>query len=140
MGRVLVLDDVTEQKHAEARASLFYELSAKDGKSDSIPMVLMYRAFDEMVIEVNRTFLLALGFERMKLLGRTMLDARLWEPYQRTEFMRAFNRDRSLKEYDIVLKHYNGRNQLLTISAQSVEIGKTSYVVILARTKPVQLA
>ena len=138
MGRVLVLDDVTEQKHAEARASLFYELGAKDGKTDSIPMVLMYRAFDEMIIEVNRAFLLALGFERMKLLGRTMLDARLWEPHQRTEFMRAFNRDRLLKEYDLILKHYNGKDQRLTVSAQSVDIGGVSYVVILAHTQPNQ--
>jgi PAS domain S-box-containing protein len=137
MGRVFVLDDVTEQKHAEARASLFYELSAKDGKADSIPMVLMYRAFDEMIIEVNRAFLLALGFERMKLLGRTMLDARLWEPHQRTEFMRAFSRDRLLKEYELILKHYNGRDQRLTVSAQSVDIGGVSYVVILAHTQPV---
>lgn len=135
MGRVFVLDDVTEQKHAEARATLFYELSAKGGKSDSIPMVLMYRAFDEMIIEVNRAFLLALGFERMKLLGRTMLDARLWEPHQRAEFMRSFNRNRSLKEYELVLKHYNGTDQHLTISAQSVEINGISYVVILAHTQ-----
>ena len=138
MGRVLVLDDVTEQKHAEARASLFYELGAKDGKTDSIPMVLMYRAFDEMIIEVNRAFLLTLGFERMKLLGRTMLDARLWEPHQRTEFMRAFNRDRLLKEYDLILKHYNGKDQRLTVSAQSVDISGVSYVVILAHTQPNQ--
>jgi PAS domain S-box-containing protein len=140
MGRVLVLDDVTEQKHAEARATLFYELSAKDGKSDHIPMVMMYRVFDEMIIEVNRAFLLALGFERMKLLGRTMLDARLWEPHQRAEFLRAFNRTRSLQEYQLTLKHYNGIDQALVVSAQSVEISGTSYVVLLAHKQAGQSA
>lgn len=135
MGRVLVLDDMTEQKQAEARASLFYEHDIKDGKSDRIPMVLMYRSFDEMIIEVNRAFLLTLGFERMKLLGRTMLEARLWEPYHRTEFLRAFNRDRSLKEYPLMLKHYKGADQPLTVSAQSVEIGGTAYVMILAQAQ-----
>ena len=135
MGRVLVLDDVTEQKQAEARASLFYELSAKSGKTDRIPMVLMYRVFDEMIIEVNRSFLLALGFERMKLLGKTMLEARLWEPYRRAEFLRTFDKDQTLKEYSLVLKHYNGTDCPLTISAYSVEIGGTAYMVILAQTQ-----
>jgi len=135
MGRVLVLDDVTGQKKAEARATLFYEVTAKDGKSDRIPMVLMYRAFDEMIIEVNRTFLLALGFERMKLLGRTMLEAHLWEPFKRTDFLRAFNKNRSLTEYSLVLKNSNGTDQPLTISAQAMDIGGTAYVVILAHTQ-----
>jgi len=135
MGRVYVLDDVTEQKQAEARATLFYELSAKSGKTDRIPMVLMYRVFDEMIIEVNRSFLLALGFERMKLLGRTMLEARLWEPFQRVEFLRAFNQNRTLKEYSLKLMHYNGTNRQLLISAQYVDIGGIAYVVILAQTQ-----
>ena len=133
MGRVYVLDDVTEQKQAEARATLFYELSAKSGNTDRIPMVLMYRVFDEMIIEVNRSFLLALGFERMKLLGRTMLDARLWEPFQRVEFLRAFNQNRTLKEYSLKLKHYNGTDRRLNVSAQYVDIGGIAYAVILAQ-------
>jgi len=135
MGRVLVLDDVTEQKQAEARASLFYELSAKNGKMDRIPMVLMYRVFDEMIIEVNRSFLLALGFERMKLLGKTMLEARLWEPHRRAEFLRAFNQNHTLNEYSMMLKRYNGMDCPLNVSAHSVEVGGTAYVVILAQTQ-----
>jgi PAS domain S-box-containing protein len=98
-------------------------------------MVLMYRVFDEMIIEVNRSFLLALGFERMKLLGRTMLEARLWEPFQRTEFLRALNQNRSLKEIPLVLKHYNGTSRQLIVSAQIVDIGGTSYVVLLAQVQ-----
>lgn len=132
MGRVIVLDDMTEQKQAESRALLFYELSARGEKSKRIPMVLMYRVFDEMIIEVNRSLLLALGFERMKLLGRTMLEARLWEPHQRAEFLRALNKDRSLSEFSLALNHYNGRSQMLTVSAQHLEIGGTAYIVILA--------
>jgi PAS domain S-box-containing protein len=135
MGRVFVLNDVTEQKQAEARATLFYDLSAKSGKTDRIPMVLMYRVFDEMIIEVNRSFLLALGFERMKLLGRTMLEARLWEPFQRAEFLRAFNQNHSLKEYSLMLKHYNGTDRPLIVSAQSIDVGGTAYVVLLVQTQ-----
>ena len=132
MGRVIVLDDMTEQKKAEARATLFYELSAKGDKSKRIPMVLMYRAFDEMIIEVNRSFLLVLGFERMKLLGRTMLETRLWEPHQRAEFLRDLSKARSLKEYSMTFKHYNGSSRPLMVSAQHLDISDTSYVVILA--------
>ncbi|MBK9926128.1 MAG: PAS domain S-box protein [Anaerolineales bacterium] len=135
MGRVLVLKDVTEQKQAETRATLFYELRAQNGKADRIPMVLMYRVFDEMIIEVNRAFLLVMGYERMKLLGRSMLDGRLWEPYQRAEFLRAFNRERTLHEYPLTLKHYNGTDRALIASIQPVEIGGTSYVVILAHVQ-----
>lgn len=133
VGRVLVLSDVTEQKQAEARATFFYDINAKSGKNDRIPMVLMYRVFDEMIIEVNRALLLALGFERMKLLGRTMLEARIWEPFQRAEFLRAFNQNRSLKEYTLMLNHYNGSTRQLLVSAQLLEIGGTAYVVFLAQ-------
>lgn len=135
VGRVLVLSDITEQKQAESRATLFYDINAKSGKTDRIPMVLMYRVFDEMIIEVNRAFLLALGYERMKLLGRTMLEARLWAPFQRAEFQRAFNQNRSLKEYSLVLKHYNGTDRMLNVSALSMEIGGTAYVIILGQTQ-----
>jgi PAS domain S-box-containing protein len=135
VGRVLVLSDITEQKQAESRATLFYDINAKSGKTGRIPMVLMYRVFDEMIIEVNRAFLLALGYERMKLLGRTMLEARLWAPFQRAEFQRAFNQNRSLKEYSLVLKHYNGTDRMLNVSAQSMEIGGTAYIIILGQTQ-----
>lgn len=139
MGRVLVLDDITEQKQAETRATLFYDLHAKGNKTEHIPLVLMYRVYDEMIIEVNRSFLLAFGFERMKLLGRTMLEIRLWEPSQRAEFLRALSQDHSLKEYPLTLKHYNGNDHLLTISAQLLDISGTSYVVILAENRAIKI-
>lgn len=132
MGRVIVLDDVTEQKQTEVRSLIFYDLGTRGEKSKRIPMVLMYRVFDEMIVEVNRNLLLALGFERMKLLGRTMLEARLWEPYQRAEFLRMLDQERSLSEFAMTLNHYNGRTQPLTVTAQTLEIGGVSYVVILA--------
>jgi PAS domain S-box-containing protein len=135
MGRVLVLDDMTEQKQAEARAQLFNEINVRGGKSGRTPMVLMYRVFDEKIIEVNRSTLLALGFERMKLLGRTLLEARLWEPFQRAEFLRALNQSHSLKEYPLVLKHYNGQDRPLSVTAQLLEIGGDAYVVILAESQ-----
>ena len=135
MGRVLVLDDITVQKQAEARATMFYDVRAQGDRTDRIPLVLMYRVYDEMIIEVNRSFLLALGFERMKLLGHTMLEARLWEPYQRTDFLRALGQDSALKEYPILLRHYNGRDYPLTISAQLVDVGGVSYVIMLAQSQ-----
>lgn len=135
MGRVLVLDDITVQKQAEARATMFYDVRAQGDRTDRIPLVLMYRVYDEMIIEVNRSFLLALGFERMKLLGHTMLEARLWEPYQRAEFLRTLSQEISLKEYSIVLRHYNGRDYPLTISAQLVDVGGVSYVIMLAQSQ-----
>ena len=132
MGRVLVLDDITEQKKAESRATLFYDSQAHTGKSDHIPMVLMYRVYDEMIIEVNRAFLLKLGFERMKLLGHTMLETRLWEPYERTEFLRALGQERALNEYSLTLKHYNGRDHRLKVTAHVLDFGDASYVLLLA--------
>jgi PAS domain S-box-containing protein len=135
MGRVLVLDDITEQKQAEVRATSFYDFHAKENKVDRIPLVLMYRVYDEMIIEVNRSFLLVFGFDRMKLLGHTMLETRLWEPYQRAEFLRALHQDCSLKDYPLKLKHYNGRDHLLNVSAQLVDIGGTAYVVVMSENQ-----
>lgn len=136
MGRVLVMDDITEQKQAETHAALFYNLHAGTDTPSRVPLVLMYRVYDEMIIEVNRSFLLAMGFERMKLLGHTMLEARLWEPYQRAEFLRALAQDHSLREYPLTLKHRSGKDQPLTISAQFLDVGGMSYVMLLAQLQP----
>ncbi|MFT3892964.1 MAG: histidine kinase N-terminal 7TM domain-containing protein [Anaerolineales bacterium] len=138
MGRVLVLDDITVQKQAESRATLFYDARVKGDTPDRIPMVLMYRVTDDIIIEVNRSFLLALGYERMKLLGHTMLEVRLWEPYQRAEFIRTLCQENSLKEYPLTLKHYNGREHPLNVSAQLVDIGGVTYVIMLAQTHSVR--
>jgi PAS domain S-box-containing protein len=138
MGRVLVLDDITVQKQAEKRATMFYDMHLKPDRVDRIPLVLMYRVYDEMIIEVNRSFLLALGFERMKLLGRTMLETRLWDPYHRAEFLRALVQNNSLKEHPIKLKHYNGSEFALVVSAQIVDVGGVSYVIILAESHSCQ--
>lgn len=135
MGRVLVMDDITEQKQAETHAALFYNLHAGPDTPNRVPLVLMYRVYDEMIIEVNRSFLLALGFERMKLLGHTMLEARLWEPYQRAEFLRALALHHCLNEFPITLKHRNGTNQSLHVLAQYLEVGGTSYVILLAENE-----
>lgn len=135
MGRVLVMDDITEQKQAETHAMLFYNLHAGPDTPSRVPLVLMYRVYDEMIIEVNRSFLLVLGYERMKLLGHTMLEAHLWEPFQRADFLRALAHEHSLKDYPLTLKHRNTQNQPLTISAQLLDIGGTSYVVMLGQAQ-----
>ena len=60
---------------------------------------MVYRASDERIVEVNRTFLLKLGYERRDVVGRTLLELGIWDAYQRTDFLRALNREGTLKDY-----------------------------------------
>ncbi|HUH99273.1 MAG TPA: histidine kinase N-terminal 7TM domain-containing protein [Anaerolineales bacterium] len=128
VGRTIVLDDVTERRHAERRIA-----GESIGGTAEIPLILVYRAGDERIIEVNRTFLLQLGYERRDVVGRSLLEAGIWDAYQRAEFLRALYREGALKDH--ILQFTGQGNKLIAYKSfvDQNEIQGERYVVVMAQ-------
>ncbi|HUI88466.1 MAG TPA: histidine kinase N-terminal 7TM domain-containing protein [Anaerolineales bacterium] len=127
VGRTIVLDDVTERRHAERRGT-----GESVGGTAEIPLIIVYRAKDERIVEVNRTLLLKLGYERRDMVGRTLLELGIWDAYQRTDFLRALYREGSLKEYVMQLTGRAGKLAPLNFFANQNEIQGERYIVMMA--------
>ncbi len=128
LGRTIILDDVTERRHAEKRIG-----GESIAGTAEIPLIIVYRAGDEKIVEVNRTFLFKLGYERRDMLGRTLLELGIWDVYQRAEFLRALYREGSLKDYAMQLTGQAGKLAPFNFFANQNEIQGEHYVVMMAR-------
>ena len=128
LGRTIILDDVTERRHAEKR------IAGKSlGGTAEIPLIMVYRSSDERIVEVNRTFLLKLGYERRDVVGRTLLELGIWDAYQRADFLRALNREGSLKDYVLQFAGQAGKLTPYQFFANQSEIQDERYVVMMAQ-------
>jgi len=128
VGRTIILDDVTERRHAEKRVG-----GESIGGTAEIPMIVVYRAADERIVEVNRSLLLRLGYERQDMVGRTLLDLSIWDPYQRTDFLRTLYRDGTLKDHVMQLKGRAGNSVSFAFFAVQSELQGERYIVMMAR-------
>jgi PAS domain S-box-containing protein len=128
LGRTIILDDVTERRHAEKRIS-----GESIAGTAEIPLIIVYRGSDERIVEVNRTFLLKLGHERRDVVGRTLLELGTWDAYQRADFFRALNREGSLKDYVLQFAGQAGKLTTHLFFVNQSEIQDERYVVMMAQ-------
>ena len=92
--------------------------------------MVMYRANDDKIIDVNRTFLINLGYERKDVLGRTLIGIQFWGASQRADFLRMLYKNSSLKDYAFEIGK-NGQKYIL--SASQIEMQDVKYIVIFAQ-------
>ena len=128
LGRAIILDDVTERRHAEKRIA-----DKSVGGSAEIPLILVYRTSDEKIVEVNRTFLLKLGYDRRDVVGRSLLELGIWDPYRRADFLRALSSDGTLKEFQLPLTGQAGVSTQFKAFANQTQIQDERYTVIMAQ-------
>ena len=133
MGSVIILSDITERRSAESRV---VQQQLQDVGSVDIPLSVIYRITDEKIVDVNRTFLLNLGYERKNVLGRSLLDLGFWDSYQRADFLRALFKDGKLSDYSLRVGSSVGEKKSHTFSATQMEIQGSKYIVMLAQEDP----
>jgi PAS domain S-box-containing protein len=133
MGSVIILSDITERRSAESRV---VQQQLLDVGSVDIPLSVIYRITDEKIVDVNRTFLLNLGYERKNVLGRSLLDLGFWDSYQRADFLRALFKDGKLSDYSLRIGSSVGEKKSHTFSATQMEIQGSKYIVMLAQEDP----
>lgn len=126
IGRVTILNDITERRAAENRLS---QQNIEGGAGD-LPLMVMYRANDDKIIDVNRTFLINLGYERKDVLGRTLMGVQFWSASQRADFLRLLYKNGALKDYAFEV---GKSGQKYILSASQVEMQDVKYIVIFAQ-------
>jgi PAS domain S-box-containing protein len=132
LGHACILEDISERRRAETSA-----FGASDESllsNDSIPVIFILRSQDEKIIEVNRSFILDLGYERKDVVGQSLLQLGVWDAYQRGEFLKVLRTERSVKNHSMSLVNINRKKQPYLVSADKMDIRENSYIVILAHS------
>jgi PAS domain S-box-containing protein len=125
--------DVTQRKRAEAALA----------RSEAMLSSLVAASADCVVvteIESGRVVLANDGFERLTGYGReqarehTMLELGLWaRPERRQAFMAALLRDREVRNFQMPLRHRDGRERLVLLSCALFDLDGRDYAVTIAR-------
>lgn len=80
------------------------------------------RVKDSRLIDVNKNFLLASGFERNEILGKTAFELKGWTSLsERDEILKMLKNNQRVDKYPIVMIDAFGRSRNLLISAELFE-------------------
>ncbi len=130
LGRVFILEDISERRRAEKSA-----FGANDESllsNDNIPVIFILRTQDEKIIEVNRSFILELGYERKDVVGQSLLNLGIWDVHQRGEFLKTLRSEGFVKNQPLSFVASNREKLSYLVSAQKMDIQENSYFAILA--------
>ena len=130
LGHAYILEDISERRRAEK--SVFGANDESLLSNDTIPVICILRSQDEKIIEVNRSFILDLGYERKDVVGQSLLQLGVWDAYQRGEFLKVLRSEGSVMNHPLSLANINRKKQPYLVSAHKMEIRENSYFVILA--------
>jgi PAS domain-containing protein len=130
LGRAFILEDISERRRGEK--SVFGGADDSLLSNDNIPVVCILRSQDEKIIEVNRAFILELGYERKDVVGQSLLQIGVWDAYQRGEFLRILRTEGLVKNHSLSLLNINRQKLSYRASAYKMDILENSYFVILA--------
>ncbi|HCB02154.1 MAG TPA: hypothetical protein DEP19_07205, partial [Anaerolineae bacterium] len=133
LGKAIILEDISERRRAERKSFGVSDDSLLSG--DSIPVIMILRAQDEKIMEVNRSFILSLGYERKDVVGKSPLQVGLWNAYERGEFFQAFRGDGYVKNHPLALANVRQKKETYLVSAHKMEIQDISYIVMMANLK-----
>jgi PAS domain S-box-containing protein len=126
VGRVFILHDITEQKQAEQRL-----LPLEDARSSlvaTIPVFMVLRMEDGKIVEVNRSFIIVMGFQREEVIGRTPMEIGMWTAEQRSTLLRELREKGQLIEYPIQFgTHTNGRKSYF-LSASTLHLKNEGFM------------
>jgi PAS domain S-box-containing protein len=126
VGRVFILHDITEQKQAEQR--LLPIEDARSSQVATIPVFMVLRMEDGKIVEVNRSFVISLGFQREEVIGRTPLEIGMWTAEQRSALLRELREKGQLTEYPIPFgTHTKGRKSFF-LSASTLHLKNEGFM------------
>ena len=130
LGRACILEDVSERRRAERSA--FGTSDESLLSNDNIPVILVLRAQDEKIVEVNRSFIFYLGYERKDVVGKSLLQLGIWDAYQRGDFLKLLRNEGVVKDFSLSLVNTDKKKQNYLVSAHKMDMQDNSYIFILA--------
>ena len=133
MGRVFILDDISERRRAERNLTALNSGALEFTSSDSVPVIFVLHLPTENIIELNRSFVVNLGYERKDAVGRSPLSLGIWDAYQRAEFLRILAQEKSIDDYPLMFANLNGLKRSFVVSAHRLNIEADGYIMVAAK-------
>jgi PAS domain S-box-containing protein len=135
-GRIFIFHDISEGKQAEIqRAAQELNPPRPAAPEVFVPLAFTFRARDGKIVEVNRSFILNLGYARENIIGRTLLEAGLWTAEQRADFLRRMHENGQIEGYPLRLIHSSGQPVEIALTASRIEAGDEPLIFCLASAR-----
>ena len=130
---ISIVRDVTEQRHAEAeRAKSEEEFAAVFHASPDGIMIL--RAEDGLILDLNESFQRMFGCSREEAVGRTVLELGLWAfPERRAGFLAEIKARGMVSGYEFVMRTRQGTLRDMMTSSVLIDIGSVRCMISIAR-------
>ncbi|MGC2418779.1 MAG: ATP-binding protein [Candidatus Acidiferrales bacterium] len=85
-------------------------------------------------VEVNQTFLDLTGYDREEVLGKTAIELGLWaDPEQRRLLVSLLGEQEGVRGMHVVSRMKSGELRDFILSAESIYVGRTNYLLTVAR-------
>ena len=118
-----IAHDVTEQKRAERALRLSEEKFAKAFLAS--PYAIVISSIDDgRIIDVNKSFLRALGLKKEEVVGRSSLELGLWvHPQDREEIFEELRRTGRVQSRTVLLQRAAGDHLVANYFGEVIELG-----------------
>ena len=106
VGAIAVVTDVTELRRAEAdsrRAQVLLEAAFRSSRD----AMILYRADDELIVDVNDVWSRITGYRREEVLGRSQRELRIWaDPEDSKRLARAIREHGAVQEFEVAFNRH----------------------------------
>jgi PAS domain S-box-containing protein len=116
------VQDITERRQME---QALRESEAKFSKAfrANPDSVVISRLADGRYIDVNESFVRAIGYAREEIIGHTSTELNLWEPAERGRFQTELEQHGTLHDFEAVLRKKSGERVFALIAAETIPLG-----------------
>jgi PAS domain S-box-containing protein len=125
VGCIYVMRDISERVKVENRQSLLRQKIEKDSPGEFTPILIVFRAQDSKIVDVNTEFVLQTGFSRPEALGRTALQLGLLEATTRSDLTRRLRAQNQLVDEILLVSTKAGEPRAWKVSISKIVIEDT---------------
>jgi PAS domain S-box-containing protein len=130
---IAITRDVTEQRRAEAERAKSEEMFATVFHA-SPDGIMILRAEDGLILDLNESFQRMFGYSREEAAGRTVLDLGLWAfPERRVRFLAEVRAKGMVSGYEFVMRTRQGALRDLMTSSVLIDIDGVPCLISIAR-------
>ncbi|WP_158750440.1 PAS domain S-box protein, partial [Acidobacterium sp. S8] len=137
---VTFVEDITARRSAEEHlATASKELQASEVRhrtvfQTSLDALAISRLRDGKIVDVNKTFLDLMGFQRDETIGRTTVELGLWtNPSERSGIVDELLRNSSIRDVEVLFRRKNGDTYWGLVSASVIEFAGIPHVLVVIR-------
>lgn len=132
---ITVIEDINARKAWEQRlfesqeALRISEESYRTIYQSSLVLNALTRLSDGVVVDANKTFLDAMGFEKGEVIGHSTIDLHLWADVRdRKKFTEMLQQHKEIRNFEIGLRKKNGDVFPVLLSASLIDVGGVACV------------